>query len=69
MAVKSLSQICFTHRVSRENLNSHFMTKRCIHLHGGMNMDRLGTRPTRENFAELQVSQLFEGKLAFCVSV
>lgn len=69
MAVKSLSQICFTHRVSRENLNSHFMTKRCIHLHEGMNMDRLGTRPTRENFAELQGSQLFEGKLAFCVSV
>lgn len=45
------------------------MTKRCIHLYGGMNMDSLGTRPTRENFAELEVSQLFEGKLAFCVSV
>lgn len=69
MAVKSLSQICFTHRVSRENLNSHFMTKRCIHLYGGMNMNRFGTRPTRENFAEFQGSQLFEGKLAFCVSV
>lgn len=69
MAVKSLSQICFTHRVSRENLNSHFMTKRCIHLHAGMNMNRFGTRPKRENFAELQGSQLFEGKLAFCVSV
>lgn len=69
MAVKSLSQICFTHRVSSENLNSHFMTKRCIHLHGEMNMNRFGARPPRENFADLQGSQLFERKLAFCVSV